>query len=72
MENKKDKEEYKKIIYVTKEQLEKGIVFGPEDTNIKIVIVDYDKNISKYVKKNIMRRAIIIITFKIHLVLFFR
>ena len=47
MENKKDKEEYKKIIYVTKEQLEKGIVFGPEDTNIKIVIVDYDKNISK-------------------------
>lgn len=47
METNKDKQEYDKTIYVTKEQIEKGITLGPKDTNIKIIILDYDKNISK-------------------------
>ena len=48
MENEKEKnEETRKTIYVTKEQIEKGITLGPEDSFIKIVITDYNKNISK-------------------------
>lgn len=45
-ENKKN-EEIRKTIYVTREQIEKGITLGPEDSNITIVITDYNKNISK-------------------------
>lgn len=48
MENEKAKnEDNYKTFYVTKEQLEKGVEFGPEDNKIKLIIVDNNKNISK-------------------------